>query len=452
MVLKRKIYEKLLTWKKETRGTKAILIEGARRIGKSTICEEFGKNEYSSYVLIDFAKQDKTVEGYFNKYLSDLDTLFMMLSTHFGVKLHNRDTLFIFDEVQMFPQARAAIKYLVADGRYDYIETGSLISVKENVKDIVIPSEERSIKMYPLDLEEFAWALGEEPLIQYIRTCFEQRVPLDRGMHNKAMLLFKQYLLIGGMPKPVVLFVSQGKDFTAADIEKRDILKLYRNDIMKIKSAYRSKVLAIFDQIPGLLSQHEKRVVFKNIVEGSYAEQYSDTFFWLSDSMISNECFLCNDPNVGLAINEVRTYVKCYMGDTGLLLSHAFNENELLEDEVYNQILNDKLSINSGMLYENAIAQMLTANGHKLYFYTHYSNEKHRNDMEIDFIISNNSKMKYKIYPIEVKSGKRYQANSLKRFREKYQKRIGECYVIHPRNLVVNDGIICIPPYMTMCL
>ncbi len=452
MILKRKIYDKLLEWKKECGGTKAILIEGARRIGKSTVCEEFGKNEYETYILIDFAKKDAAVERYFIQYLNDLDTFFMMLSTYFGIKLVDRKSLIIFDEVQMFPQARAAIKYLVADGRYDYIETGSLISVKENIKDIVIPSEERSLCMYPLDFEEFAWALGEELLIGYIKKCFENKEPLERGMHNKAMLLFKQYLLVGGMPKPVVLFVSNGKDFGAADIANRDILKLYRNDIMKIKSQYGSKVLAIFDQIPGLLSQHEKRVVFKDIQEGSYADQYSETFFWLSDSMISNECFMCSDPNVGLSINEVRSYVKCYLGDTGLLVSHAFDENELLESDVYSQILNDKLSMNEGMLYENAIAQMLTANGHKLYFYTHYSEEKHRNDIEIDFIISNNSKLKYKVFPIEVKSGKKYSTSSLLKFREKYRQRIGESYIIHPRNLLIKDDVLCIPPYMTICL
>lgn len=452
MILKRKIYSKLLEWKKECNGTKAIMIEGARRIGKSTICEEFGKNEYETYIIIDFAKKDATVEGYFQEYLNDLDTFFMMLGTYYGKKLINRKSLIIFDEVQMFPQARAAIKYLVADGRYDYIETGSLISVRENIKDIVIPSEERSICMYPLDFEEFAWALGENLIIEYIRKCFEKKEPLELSMHNKAMLLFKQYMLVGGMPKPVVLFASNGKDFTCVDVEKRDILKLYRNDIMKIKAQYRSKVLSIFDQIPGLLSQHEKRVVFKNIQVGSYAEQYNESFFWLSDSMISNECFLCSDPNVGLSINEVRSYVKCYMGDTGLLVSHAFDENELLEAEVYSQILNDKLSMNEGMLYENVIAQMLTANGHKLYFYTHYSDEKHRNDIEIDFIISNNSKLKYKMFPIEVKSGKRYSTSSLQKFKEKYKSRIGECYIIHPRNLSIKDDVLCIPPYMTMCL
>lgn len=452
MILKRKVYEKLKNWKTECQGKKALLIEGARRIGKSTICEEFGKNEYESYILIDFAKKDKEVEEYFEKYLNDLDTFFMLIQTHFNTKLSERNSLIIFDEVQMYPQARAAIKYLVADGRYDYLETGSLISIKENIKDIVIPSEERHINMYPLDFEEFATALGEELLIDYIKQCFYEKKPLERNMHNKAMLIFKQYMLVGGMPMPVVLYVENKKDFAAADKEKRDILQLYRDDIMKIRTQYRSKVLSIYDQIPGFLSQHEKRVVFKRVQSGSVSEQYEDTFFWLSDSMISNECFLCNDPNIGLSINEVRSYVKCYMGDTGLLLSHAFDENELLEDEVYKQIMADKLALNEGMLYENVIAQMLTANGHKLYFYTQYNAEKHRNDIEIDFLLSNNSKLKYKIYPVEVKSGKRYTTSSLIKFKEKYKNRIGECYIIHPRNLMVKDDIICIPPYMTMML
>lgn len=452
MVLKRKIYDKLLEWKQETQGKRAILIEGARRIGKSTICEEFGKNEYESYILIDFSKRIPEIEEYFEEYLIDLDTFFMMLQTYFGVNLIERKSLIIFDEVQMFPRARAAIKYLVADGRYDYIETGSLISIKENVKDIVIPSEERHVKMYPLDFEEFAYALGEELLIEYIKECFKKKQPLDRGFHNRAMLLFQQYMLVGGMPMPVVLFIENKKNFTLVDKEKRDILRLYRDDIMKIDSQYRSKVLSIFDQMPGFLSQHEKRVVFKQVQEGSYADQYEDTFFWLSDSMISNECFLCSDPNVGLSLNEVRSYVKCYLGDTGLLVSHAFDENELLEDEVYKQILAGKLQINEGMLYENVIAQMLVANGHKLYFYTHYNSEKHRNDMEIDFLISNNSKLKYKMFPIEVKSGKQYTTTSLTRFREKYKNRIGESYIIHPKNYCIRDEIICIPPYMTFLL
>ena len=452
MLFERKIYNKFLSWKNESQGQKALLVEGARRIGKSTVVEEFGKNEYKSYILIDFSRTTDDVRGYFYQHLNDLDTFFMLLSVNYGVQLYPRESLIIFDEVQMFPKAREAIKHLVADGRYDYIETGSLISIKENVKDIVIPSEERQMKMYPLDFEEFCWALGEKPLIPYIRSCFEKKQPLERSLHDKAMLLFKQYMLVGGMPKAVATFLEARKDFGKADMEKRDILHLYRNDIMKIKAQYRAKVLAIFDQIPGLLSQHEKRVVFNRVVEGSMADQYEETFFWLSDSMIANECRKCDDPNVGLSLNESDAYIKCYLGDTGLLVSHAFDENELLENEVYKQILSGKLSLNEGMLYENVIAQMLVANGHRLFFYTHYSEEKHRNDIEIDFIISNNSKTRYKMYPIEVKSGKTYSLKSLVRFKEKYKQRIGGVYVIHPKNLIEKDDILCIPPYMTMCL
>lgn len=452
MIFKRKIYNKFLAWKNESSGKKALLVEGARRIGKSTVVEEFAKQEYRSYILIDFAKASDDVKSYFHLYLNDLDTFFMLLSVQYGKELYPRESIIIFDEVQLFPKAREAIKYLVADGRYDFMETGSLISIKENVKDIVIPSEERHIKMYPMDFEEFCWALNEKPLITYIRSCFEKREQVERSIHNKAMLLFKQYLLVGGMPKVVDEFLKMQKNFGAADVEKRDILELYRSDIMKIKAQYRAKVLAIFDQLPGLLSRHEKRVVFNRIVEGSSAEQYEETFFWLSDSMVCNECRRTNDPNVGLSLNESDTYIKCYMGDTGLLVSHAFDENELLEDEVYKQIFAGKLGLNEGMLYENMIAQMLTANGHRLFFYTHYNEEKRRNDIEIDFIISNNSKTKYRMYPIEVKSGTNYSIESLLRFREKFKNRIGECYIIHPRNLTVRDGILCIPPYMTICL
>ncbi len=452
MIFKRKIYQKLLEWKNECQGSKALMIEGARRIGKSTVCEEFGKNEYENYILIDFALKDKEVESYFYNHLNDLDTFFMLIQTHFSVELKERNSLIIFDEVQMFPQARAAIKYLVKDGRYDYLETGSLISIKENVKDIVIPSEERHINMYPLDFEEFLTALNEEMLIKYIKDCFKKRVALEDSLHHKAMLLFEQYILVGGMPKAVSSFVESRKNFTKADQEKRDILKLYREDIMKIDARYRGKVLYIFDQIPGFLSKHEKRICFKDIQEGSHYKQYEESFFWLSDSMVANECFSCNDPNVGLSLNETRTYIKCYLADTGLLISLTFNENELLNDDVYKQILAGKLSLNKGMFYENVVAQMLVANGHKLYFYNHYNQDKHRNDMEIDFIISNNSKLKYKMFPIEVKSSKKYSTTSLNNFINKYKDRIGEAYIIHPKNLTINNGITCIPVYMTMCL
>lgn len=452
MVFRRKIYDKFLAWKKESNGKKALLVEGARRIGKSTIVEEFARNEYKSYLIIDFAKAPEEVKGYFSSYLDDLDTFYMLLSVLYGVKLHPRESVILFDEVQRFPKAREAIKYLVADGRYDFIETGSLISIKENVKDITIPSEERHLRMYPMDFEEFCWALEEVPLVEYIHRCFEEKTPLERGLHDKAMLIFKQYLLVGGMPMSVVAFLEGEKDFGKADVEKRDILELYRSDIMKIKARYRAKVLAIFDQIPGLLSRHEKRVVFNRIVEGSVAEQYEETFFWLSDSMIANECRKTNDPSVGLSLNESDSFIKCYMGDTGLLVSHAFDENELMENEVYKQILSGKLGLNEGMLYENAIAQMLVSNGYRLFFYTHYDKEKKRNDVEIDFIISNNSKTRYRMFPIEVKSSSKYSMDSLNRFREKFKSRIGGCLVIHPRNLQEKDGILFLPPYMTMCL
>lgn len=452
MIFERKAYSQLMQWKKECNGGKAILIEGARRIGKSTIVEEFAKREYKSYLMIDFSKANSTIKSYFYDYLEDLDTLFMLLSSAYNVKLYRRESVIVFDEVQHFPRAREAIKHLVKDGRYDYIETGSLISIHENVKGIVIPSEERSFRMYPMDFEEFCRAMKNDIILGYIEDCFSKRKPLEEGMHKQAMLLFKQHLLVGGMPQSVAAFIENDKDFSACDAEKRDILKLYRSDIMKLNSAYKSKVLAIYDQIPRLLSQHEKRVVFKDISDGSYSDQYENTFFWLEDSMICNICFNCQDPNVGLAVNEDRTYVKCYMGDTGLLVSHAFSENDIEKEQLYFQILNDKLSLNEGMLYENAIAQMLAAKGYKLYFYTHYSAEKHRNDIETDFIISNNSKLKYKIYPIEVKSAKRYTTTSLERFNERFKQRIGGSYIIHPKNLFVKGNVTSIPPYMTFCL
>lgn len=452
MMFRRKIYDKLTEWKENGAGEKALLIEGARRIGKSTIVEEFARREYKSYLLIDFNDASDMVKDAFNKYLNDLDTFFMILSTEYNVTLYPKESLVIFDEIQKFPKARQSIKKLVHDGRYDYIETGSLISIRENVKDISIPSEERKLKMYPMDFEEFCWALKEEKMMDYIRICFNELKPLEEALHHKAMLLFKQYMLVGGMPKAVEKYLDGNRSFAAADQEKRDILALYRDDINKVDRTYRAKVLSIFDQIPAFLSLHEKRVRLSNIEEGSSYPSYQDTFFWLGDSMIANECFNCADPNVGLSLNEERTSIKCYMGDTGLLVSHAFDENEIIEEQLYKQILHDKLSINEGMLFENAIAQNLVANGHKLFFYTHYNEEKHRNDIEIDFILSNNSRTKQKLYPIEVKSGKKYTTDSLNEFLKKFHQRIDKAYIIHTKNLTIKDEIVCIPSYMAILL
>lgn len=452
MIFKRKIYNRLLDWKKSSAGNKALLIEGARRIGKSTIVEEFARREYKSYILVDFNTVSEVVVSAFNNYMTDLDTFFMILSSEYNIKLYRRDSIIIFDEVQQFPKARQAVKYLVADGRYDYIETGSLISIKEKVKGITIPSEERKLSMYPMDFEEFGWAMGEDNMMEYIRNCFVSKNPLEQNLHAKAMLLFRQYMIVGGMPKSVSAYIENDRSFEKADMEKRDILALYRNDIMKIDSGYRSSVISIFDQIPAFLSKSERRVMMNRIEKGATFPKYHDTFFWLADSMIVNECFNCSDPNVGLSLNEDRTYVKCYMGDTGLLLSHTFDENEIFEGKLYNEILFGKLSTNEGMFYENAIAQTLVASGHKLYFYTRYNKEKHRNDIEIDFILSNNSKLKYKISPVEVKSRDRYTTKSLTRFSDVFHERIGSCYVIHPKNLKVENAIVYFPAYMAFCL
>ena len=451
-MFKRKIYNKLLDWKNNSKGTKALLIEGARRIGKSTLVEEFGKNEYKSYILIDFNKVSKVVIEAFENLTEKLDDFFMVLSSEYNTQLYKKESLIIFDEVQKYPHARELIKYFVADGRYDYIETGSLISIKENVKDITIPSEERKIRMYPMDFEEFCWALGNEQILEVIRSCFDKKESLPNGLHNSAMLLFRQYLLVGGMPKSIDMFISQNKDFGASDAEKRDILNLYREDIRKIDKKYQAKVQATFDQIPAFLSKHEKRIILSRLNPNAKADNYEESFFWLADSMICNECFNCSDPNVGLAMNEDRTFIKCYMGDTGLLVSHAFSENDITETNLYRNILFDKLSINEGMLYENAIMQMLTANGHHPYFYTNYNEEKHRTDIEIDFIITEGGKIREKIIPIEVKSSSKYSTVSLERFITKFRNRISCAYVIHPRNLLLKDGITCIPPYMTFCL
>ena len=451
-VFKRKIYNKLKDWKSETKGTKALLIEGARRIGKSTIAEEFAKNEYRSYILIDFNLASDTVISAFNNYLNDLDTFFMIIESEYNKKLYRRESVVIFDEIQRFPKARQAVKYLVADGRFDYIETGSLISIRENVENITLPSEERKMAMYPMDFEEFAWALGEEVMADYIRKCYEKRMPLEQSLHAKAMMLFRQYMIVGGMPQSILAYIGNDRDFRRADMEKRDILEMYRSDIMKIRSSYKSGVIALFDQIPSFLSHKERRVVMNRLDKNATFPKYHATFFWLADAMMVNQSFNCRDPNVGLSLNEDRTYVKCYMCDTGLLVSHTFSEREITDNALYRELLFGNLSINEGMFYENAISQMLVANGYKLFFYTRYNEEKHRNDIEIDFLISNNSKLKYKVYPIEVKSSDRYTTTSLERFEDRFHQRIGGSYVIHPKNLKAEGGRLFIPAYMTFCL
>ena len=456
--MKRKIYDKLLEWKKNHKGDTALLIEGARRIGKSYIVEEFARKEYESYILVDFSKVNPQVMEFFNLYLDDLDMLFMNLELYFRRKLTPRQTkgeearsLVIFDEVQFCPRARAAIKHLVADRRYDYIETGSLISIKKNVKDIMLPSEEHAIEMFPMDFEEFLWAMGDEMLMPYIRMRFDKRLPME-AFHRRAMDYFRQYLIVGGMPQAVLKYVET-RDFEKVDEVKRDILALYRNDIHKYADNQETKVAAIFEEIPGQLQKHEKKFVLSALQSEARMRDYSQAFFWLSDAKIINCCYNSTAPSIGLKLNEERTTLKCYMGDTGLLISHAFDERGIVSADLYRKLMFDKLEVNEGMLVENIVAQMLRAAGHKLYFFSNSSRTSVEDRMEIDFLIAKPvTTSRHNISPIEVKSGQRYTLNSLRKCIAKYGSRLSTPYVLHDKDVKMEDGIMYLPLYMTPLL
>ena len=450
--MRRKIYTELLKWKEEEAGRTALLIDGARRVGKSYIVENFAKQEYKSYIIIDFNRVNQEVTELFENYLNDLDLFFMYLSNYYNVKLYERDTLIIFDEVQLFPRARAAIKYLVADGRYDYIETGSLMSIKKNVKDIVIPSEERHLRMYPLDFEEFLWALDNESLMDFIKVFFEKKKPLGAALHRKAMDYFRQYMIVGGMPQAVERYVET-KDFERVDRVKRVILELYRADIVKHAQGYEMKVEQIFDDIPAQLQKHDKKFKLSSLKKEARFRDYEDAIFWLSDAMIVNVCYNSTAPNIGLKLNMDRVTMKCYMADTGLLISHAFDENGIVSEEIYKKLLFDKLEVNKGMIMENIVAQMLVASGHKLYFYNNPSRDDASLRMEIDFLIAKSKiTSKHNISPIEVKSGGKYTLTSLKKCREKYTEQLDTLYVLHKNDLKVEEGIVYLPLYMTPLL
>ena len=450
--MKRKVYGQLVKWKEDGAGRTALLIDGARRVGKSYIVEEFAKAAYKSYILIDFNRVSDDVKELFVHYLNDLDTLFMYLSNYYNVKLYARESLIIFDEVQLFPRARAAIKYLVADGRYDYVETGSLMSIKRNVKDIVIPSEERHIKMYPMDFEEFLWAMGNDLLMDMIRRHHEAREPMGQAMHRKAMDYFRQYLIVGGMPQAVDEYVRT-RDFDKVDRVKRDILTLYRADIAKHAEGYEMKVESIFDEIPAQLQKHEKKFKLSSLKKEARFRDYEDAMFWLDDAMIINVCYNSTAPTIGLKLNMDRMTLKCYMGDTGLLISHAFDENGIVSEELYRKLLFDKLEVNKGMIVENIVAQMLTASGHKLYFYSNSSREDKDARMEIDFLVAK-SKIgnRHNISPIEVKSSKNYTLTSLRKFIRKFHEQTYTPYVLHTGDLKEEDGIVFLPLYMTPLL
>lgn len=450
--MKRKIYNKLVDWKKSSDGKTALLIEGARRVGKSYIAEEFAKNNYKSYILIDFAFAPNRIKELFYEYADNLDTLFMYLSEFYNVKLYERDTLFIFDEVQFCPRARSLIKYLVADHRYDYIETGSLISIRKNVKDILIPSEERKITLHPMDFEEFLWAMGNETLMDFIKQCFDKKKPLEQLLHRKAMDYYKQYLIVGGMPQVVEEYIKT-RDFSEIDKIKRDLLGLYRDDIRKHAEELNLKVEQIFDTIPSQLQKHEKKFNLSSMDENARFRNYEGAFYWLNDAGLINIAYNTTEPNIGLGQRIDDNSLKCYFFDTGLLLSLVFNEREIIKEEIYKKILFDKLSFNEGMILENIVAQSLVSVGRKLFFFSKHNNEDSSETMEIDFLISKDKvTSKHNIIPIEVKSGDRYTYSSLKKIKDKYKDYIDNQLIIHTKDLKIENDILYLPIYMTELL
>lgn len=446
--MKRKLYDKLLEWKNLSQGSSAMLVEGARRIGKSYIVEEFARKEYESYILIDFSKAPKQVKEWFDLYLEDLDMLLMNIQLHYKQTLTPRNSVIIFDEVQDCPRARAAIKHLVKDGRFDYLETGSLISIKKNVKDILIPSEEDSIEMHPMDFEEFLWAMGDEMLMPYIKMQFDKKQPMG-DFHRRAMDLFRQYMIVGGMPQAVLAYVET-RNFEKVDYVKRQILKLYRNDIKKYAEGVETKATAIFEEIPGQLQKHEKKFRLSALKEEARMRDYESAFLWLADAAIIHCCYNTTEPSVGLKLNEERTTLKCYMGDTGLLISHAFDTRGIVSQELYQKLMFGKLEVNEGMLIENMVAQMLIAGGHKLFFYSRYDEKNADNRMEIDFLVQKPTiTSRHNISPIEVKSSTRYTLTSINKYIKKYGNYLGTPYVLHSADLRVENGIVFLPLYMT---
>ncbi len=446
-MLKRKIYDDMLSWKHKSNGQTALLIDGARRVGKSYIAEQFAVQEYKSYIIIDFGNAPQDILDLFIYESSDLDLFFAKLSSFYATLLYKRESLIVFDEVQQFPRARQLIKYFVADGRFDFIETGSLIRLKKNTENIIIPSEEEHIEMFPMDFEEFLWAMGDEATFPLIRKCFEAKTPLGQMLHRKIMNDFRQYILVGGMPQSVLAYLD-GKNFEASDEAKRRILRLYRDDVSKFAAGYEEKVYAVFDGIPGQLSKKEKKYTLSSINKNARFRNFEDSFIWLNEAMVVNACFNATDPNVGLALSAEHATQKCYMADTGLLVTHTFMDTAFTDNGLYKAILFDKLDVNEGMIMENAVAQMLRCNGHKLYFYSRCDSEHRENHMEIDFLITE----KNKISPIEVKSANyRYHA-SLDKFRKKFSSKIGTSYILYPKDVMEKDGIWHLPLYMAMLL
>ena len=447
MIFRRKIYDKLKEWKNASNGSSALLVEGARRVGKSSIVEEFAKREYASYVIIDFNRPKEGVVDAIVNHPDDLDGLFNLLMVSYGKILTPRKSLIVFDEVQRCPQARQLIKYLVADGRYDYIETGSLISIRKNVENITIPSEEESVGMFPMDFEEFCWALGDFVSVEFARTAFNTMRPMGEAGHKAVMRRFREYLLVGGMPQAIDAYIKSG-DFSKVDRVKRTILKLYGDDISKYAGIDAPKVRGIFGQLPGQLSKKEKKYFLSAVSTDARMREYAESFRWLDESRIVSIARNATDPDVALAMSEDYATQKLYSSDTGLLVTQTFANRPYTENELYRALLLDKLSVNEGMVAENAVAQALRANGVELYFYSRPDNGNGEGRMEIDFLLRRGDA----ICPIEVKSGEYRHHASLDKFMRKFKGRIGDAYILYTKDLMVKDDIRHLPLYMAMFL
>lgn len=448
MVFKRKMYDKLKQWKELSGGSSAVLLEGARRIGKSTIVEEFAKNEYDDYMILDFAKEGKNVKNNFLENMNDLETFFRNLFLLKGRSLKGNHCVIIFDEVQLFPQARQAIKYLVADGRYEYIETGSLISIRKNVTDILIPSEEYRIKMYPMDFEEYLWAMGDNVTFEAMQSAFQHRKPLGDAIHRKIMQKFRTYMVVGGMPQAVNAFV-EGKTFAQIDFIKRNILSLYEEDLAKYDTENREKASVIFKKIPEQLENKNSHFRFSLIDKNARYQNYVDAVSFIAEVMIGNECINVTKPEVALELFADRSNFKLYMGDTGLLVTQIMRNREDTEEDLYKALIFDNLGINQGMIMENIVAQMLKAAGHDLYFHEYqYLPEGAIKEQkyEIDFL----AVKKKKICPIEVKSSGYTSHKSFDYLGKKYQMKMQDKYIVYTKDLKYQDEIMYIPLYMTM--
>ncbi|WP_293526664.1 ATP-binding protein [Prevotella sp.] len=443
-IFKRKLYDKLLEWKNNRHGKTAVLIEGARRVGKSTLTKQFAENEYESYVMIDFSIVRDDVLELFN-HIDDLDYFFLQLQFRLGVSLKERKSLIIFDEVQKCPKARQAIKHLVADGRYDYIETGSLISIKKNVKDILIPSEEEKLFLYPMDYEEFKWALGDNTAIPQLRMLFDKKLSLGDAVTRKLMRDFRIYMVVGGMPQAVDTYIETN-NLMEVDRVKRNIIQLYEDDFYKIDSSGRLSML--FDAIPAQLNSNASRYqVASAIGNNTDSEKVLQLISELRESMTINMAYHANDPNVGMSLAIDLNKYKMYIGDTGLFITLAFKDKDFIENIIYQKLMSDKLDTNLGYVYENIVAQMLTATGNRLFYYT-FPTETGKHNYEIDFLLSRGNK----ICPIEVKSSGYKRHASLDAFCKKFSSKILQRYIIYTKDLQKDEQTLFLPVYLTQFL